>query len=106
MGRADYYSEGDYNAVCSMCGFKFKASELSKNWQGMYRCFKCNEPRQPQDFVRAVPDIQTPPWVQPWTPTYRALCFPNDTSAVPGYMTPGCAIPGYLSPANTIPFFQ
>ena len=64
-GRADYLELGDWNAVCSMCGRKRKASWLVKNWQGMWRCPEHNEPRQPQDFVRAVPDVQTPPWVQP-----------------------------------------
>ena len=66
MGRADYLAPGDYNAMCSRCGKKFKASMLRRHWQGMYRCDKCWEPRQPQDFVRAIPDVQTPPIVQPW----------------------------------------
>ena len=71
MGKADYLALGDYNARCSMCGAKFNASQLVRNWQGMYRCRKCNEPRHPQDYVKAVPDIQTPPWTQPLdTPTY------------------------------------
>lgn len=65
MGKADYLLLGDWNTLCSMCGFKFKASQLSKNWQGQYRCNRCQEARHPQDFVRAVPDVQTPPWVQP-----------------------------------------
>lgn len=64
-GRADYLDLGDWNAVCSMCGRKRKASTLERNWQGMWRCPEHNEMRQPQDFVRATPDIQTPPWVQP-----------------------------------------
>ena len=63
-GRADYLKLGDWNAACSMCGCKRKASELVLNWQGQYRCPKHNEPRQPQDFVRAVPDIQAVPWAQ------------------------------------------
>lgn len=53
-----------------MCGRKRKASELVKNWQGMYRCPVHNEVRHPQDFVRAVPDVQTPPWVQPLPTIY------------------------------------
>ena len=65
MGRADYLDLGNWNARCSMCGAKYKASQLTKNWQGMYRCSRCQEPRQAQDFVRGVPDIQTPPWIQP-----------------------------------------
>ena len=64
-GRADYLDLGDWNALCSMCGRKRKASTMVKNWQGQWRCPEHNEPRQPQDFVRGVPDIQTPPWTQP-----------------------------------------
>lgn len=64
-GRADYLDLGSWNARCSMCNFKRKAGELVKNWQGQWRCPVHNESRQPQDFVRAVPDVQTPPWVQP-----------------------------------------
>jgi len=64
-GRADYLELGDWNAQCSMCNRKMKASMMVKNWQGMYRCPEHNEPRQPQDFVRAVPDIMSVPWSQP-----------------------------------------
>lgn len=64
-GRADYLALGDWNAVCFQCGRKRKASELKKHWQGYYVCPEHWEPRQPQDFVRSVPDVQTPPWTQP-----------------------------------------
>lgn len=65
MGRADYLILGDWNVVCFQCGFKAKASQMEKNWQGFYVHPEHNEPRQPQDFVRGVPDNQIPPWVQP-----------------------------------------
>ena len=98
-GRADFLREGDWNARCYMCGFKFKASDLKRTWQGFYSCRNCWEARQPQDFVRAVPDVQTAPWVQP-TPDYiwGTMCTPNGLSAVPGQSIPGCMVPGYLSP--------
>lgn len=64
-GRADYLALGDWNAVCYQCGRKRKASELRKHWQGYYVCPEHWEPRQTQDFVRSVPDNQTPPWAQP-----------------------------------------
>lgn len=64
-GRADYLALGDWNAVCYECGRKRKASELKKHWQGYYVCPEHWEPRQVQDFVRNMPDIQTPPWAQP-----------------------------------------
>jgi len=65
MGKADYLALGDWNVVCFQCGRKRKASETVRNWQGYYVCPEHNEPRHPQDFVRGVPDNQTPPWVQP-----------------------------------------
>lgn len=94
MGHADYYSEGDWNAVCSVCGGKFKASELIRHWQGFYRCRRCWEPRQPQDFVRAVPDNMTVPWAQPPSQTFVQICTINGQSALPGYAIPGCMVPG------------
>lgn len=104
MGRADYLALGDWNARCSMCSFKRKASTLTKNWQGMWRCPEHNEPRQPQDFVRAVPDVQTPPWTQPGgEDTFVAVCSPNGRTAIPGYATAGCVLPGYIAPGNVIP---
>ncbi len=65
MGRADYLKLGDWNTVCYQCGFKAKASQLVRNWQGYYVHPEHNEPRQMQDFVRGVPDNQIAPWVQP-----------------------------------------
>ncbi len=105
-GRADYLELGDWNVVCYFCGFKRKASTLKKYWQGFYVCDTCWEPRQAQDFARSVPDVETPPWTQPASVIYGASCFPNDSCAVPGYMTPGCALPNTIAPMNTIPGFS
>lgn len=94
MGRADYLELGDWNAVCSMCGFKRKAGTLTKNWQGMWRCPIHNEPRQSQDFVRAVPDVQTPPWTQPpGADTFASICAPDDRLAIPALAISGCVKP-------------
>lgn len=106
MGKADYYEQGSWNSVCYSCGRKFKASMLKKHWQGFYVCKPCWEPRQPQDFVRAKADIQTPPWVQPMpADTFAARCTPQSVSAVPGEAGPGCATPGYLSPMYIDDYF-
>ena len=82
-GRADYLLLGDWNAACSMCGRKRKASELVRNWQGLYRCPIHNEPRQPQDFVRNVKDIMTVPWAQPEMDTFTEF-----VSTFPAYAQP------------------
>lgn len=98
MGRADYLKLGDWNAVCFRCGFKFKAAELRKEWEGFYVHGRCWEPRQPQDFAKGVPDIQTVPWSQPSNWVYVgpavALCDIPTKSAIPSLMGPGCSVPG------------
>jgi hypothetical protein len=93
-GPADDLMLGDYNAVCSMSGFKRKASKLVKNWQGYYRIPAFNEPRQPQDFVRGEPDVQTVPWAQPPTSVFVEICTYNGLSAIPDFSLPGCMVPG------------
>lgn len=99
LGRADYYEEGDWNAICSMCGRKRKASTLVKNWQGMWRCEIHNEPRHSQDFVRGVPDVQTPPWAQRPADRFIAIgCTPVTQSALAGIGVSGCAKAGFASP--------
>jgi len=98
-GRADYLELGDWNVVCFECGHKRKASTMMKHWQGYYVCPEHWEARQPQDFVRALPDTQTPPWVQPMpAAVYITTCYPNDKTAIPRRAIPSCMIPGYISP--------
>src|SRR5258708_32371012 len=98
MSDADYLALGDWNANCSMCGRKRKASELVKNWQGQWRCPEHNEARQPQDFVRGVPENQTPPWTQMAGQSFVAVCSFVDSSAIPHRAIPTCVTPGFVSP--------
>ena len=61
----DYYKKGDYNAVCALCGFEYKASDL--RWNNQIQDYVCRhdwEPRHPQERLRAVEDIQSVPWVR------------------------------------------
>lgn len=109
-GPFDYYADGDYNAICSMCGHKFKASMLRRHWQGQWRCENCWEPRQPQDFVKATPDVQTPPWTQvDEDGTYLAACSFPQTLAIAGLGVAGCVVAGRTVPnladyVSAIPF--
>lgn len=54
-----------YNAICQVCGFKFKASDLLKRWDGLMVCRHDWEPRHPQEFIKAVPDNTRLPWTRP-----------------------------------------
>ena len=95
MPNADYYAFGDYDANCSMCHGKFKASQLKKHWQGLWRCTRCWEPRNSQDFVKAGPPEVPPDWVQPPNDVFTVIaCDIKTRSATPGYAGPGCSIPG------------
>jgi hypothetical protein len=51
-GPKDYAKTGDWNAVCAVCGFKYKASELVKRWDGVYVCRTDWEPRHPQELIK------------------------------------------------------
>lgn len=92
-GRADHLEPGDFNAVCSMCGRKRKASMMEKNWQGLYRCPEHNEPRQPQDFVHGVKDDISVPWAQVPQGVFTLFCTINTQSAFPDIGIPDCMLP-------------
>lgn len=93
-GSADSWEPGTWNASCSMCGFKFKFNQLEKNWQGQYRCPRCNEPRPAQDFVHAINSKEMSiPVVQKMPETDNIICSLSDTSSIPGYALPGCMVP-------------
>ncbi len=64
-GPKDYLKLGDHNAICDECGFKFKASELRKRWDGAMVCKIDFEVRHPQDFIRAIKDNPSVPWSRP-----------------------------------------
>jgi len=65
MGQADYYLHGDWNFICDVCGFKFKASEGRRRWDGVYVCKKDYESRHPQEKRRGIKDTQNVEWTRP-----------------------------------------
>jgi len=44
--------------ICDFSGFKFPISEGVRNWDGMFVHRRYADKRNPQDFVRGVPDRQ------------------------------------------------
>lgn len=98
-GRADQLQLGDWNCVCYQCGRKRKASTMKRHWQGYWVCPEHWEPRQTQDFVRVLPDRQTPPWVQPMpADNFVGVCTPDGMTAIVDYAIVDCAIVDYISP--------
>lgn len=54
--------------ICEASGFKYPLSQLVRQWDGamVHRSFV--DKRNPQDFVRGVPDNQTIPNARPEAP--------------------------------------
>ena len=60
-----YLKLGDWNAICDVCGFKFKASQMRRRWDGLMTCQSDWETRNPLDFLRVPKDRISPPWSRP-----------------------------------------
>ena len=95
MGKADWLSLGDYNAICDICGRKFKASMLKRNWRGQYVCDNDFEPRQPQDLIKGKEEHPVPDWTRAEgeTDTFAFACTASGSSGIAGYAVAGCARP-------------
>ena len=69
MGQADFLRVGDYNAICDVCGRKFKFSRLRQKWDNTWACEQDWEPRQPQDYLKGIKDNMSVPLSRPDPPT-------------------------------------
>lgn len=104
MGRSDYLDLGNWNAECGMCGRKRKASEMKQlppgvPGAGLYVCNEHDYKRNPQDYVRGMPDNMTPPWVQHTPDLFITFCTPNANTAIADFAYADCAIADYISPS-------
>lgn len=100
MSYKPRYDSGLWKVICDECGREFKSNELRKRWDGLMVCDGDWEPRQPQDFVKAVADKMVPPFTRPeQSDQFVNFCTPDGISDIPYFAVPGCCIPGYISPA-------
>ena len=67
-GRADYFKMGSNNCICDRSGIKMKSSEGRFEWNGLFVHKDYWEPRQPLDFLKGIPDDQTPDVSRPGGP--------------------------------------
>lgn len=89
------YAIGQWNADCDQCGRMFKSGSLRKQWNGLYTCSQCWEPRQPQDFVRAVKDNSPPAFIRgrDFDPTISNITLPLSASEVEIIVEDGSIFP-------------
>jgi hypothetical protein len=81
-GPKDYAKLGDWNTLCQVCGFKYKASELRKRWDGVMVCDTDYEPRHPQDLIRLPKERQATPWSAPEPTDVFATLAPADPDSL------------------------
>lgn len=62
------YKKGSWNVIDDVTGFKEKAGDLKERWDGIRTTKENWEPRHPQDFIKAVKDDMSVPYVRPRTP--------------------------------------
>lgn len=108
-GRADYWAPGDWNALCAECGRKRKASTLIQlpagvPGSGLWVCREHWNPRQPQDYVKGIRDLQSPPWVQPQSDLNFGSLTVIDVPWTPeGYAAGSVVITGTANTVVNIP---
>jgi len=128
MSYRSRWDNGSWLVICDQCGRKYKESELRLRWDGLMVCQGDWEPRQPQDYVHGVADIQTPPFVRSEQQDqfifvcnligingvadygvadcaaankdngYRPVCTLEGSYAIPSSGIPGCMVPSKIAP--------
>lgn len=107
--RRNWFESGNHNAICDICGFKRKASQMIARWDGMMVCMPsikqgCWEIRHPQDLIKPMPDQQAPAWTRPEaTDQYLAINYAITYCTIEGqygqsdYGTADCSIVGNVN---------
>lgn len=78
------YIGGSFYRICDISGFKVRSFDTKKVWNGTIARKQSWEPRQPQDFVRGVPDDQSAPEPRPRSPNI----FVDVTTAITSNYAP------------------
>lgn len=87
---------GDWNAICDICGLKFKGSDLRKDWRGLMVCSNDYEQRHPQDFLRVRADDPSIPWARPDPEDiFKYICYIWGRSAYADLAEADCAQADY-----------
>lgn len=89
------WKPGRWSAICDRCGFRFHSDKLKLEWTGLRVCGGCYETRNPQDFLKVIPEKIVSDWIRDEaTDTFLHVCYLWELSAYPGLGVPGCMIAG------------
>lgn len=110
--RNTWYTSGEWKAVCDVCGFYFKNTQLKKRWDGLMVCEQDWEQRHPQDLIRPLPDSPALPWTRPdpaaGNPdlidyTQAGFCSVTGRQGIADFGEADCAIVGLDLGYRTVP---
>lgn len=95
MFRKTWFRAGSWNAICDVCGQKFKAEQLTKRWDGLMVCQEDWEMRHPQDLIRPIKERNEVPWTRPRPEDIDVeVCTLSGVNAVAGTGVAGCMVAG------------
>ena len=86
------YVPGAWNAICDVCGWKFKAYELKERWDKKMVCSEDWETRPASDFARRTRREMTVPYVAP---------EPTDIDVSPTYVASSVGVQENTKPSGT-----
>jgi len=93
--KKTYFRPGDYNAICDVCGQKYKASLLYKRWDGLMVCREDFEVRHPQELIRPIKERNSVPWTRPRPEDDSVpVCTLSGLNGIAGIGSAGCMIAG------------
>jgi len=78
------YKPRDWNLVCDICGFKIKASQSRKRWDGFVVCEQDWEARHPMDFIKTPIDKISVPFSRPRPPDIFVSDGSNNNQTING----------------------
>src|ERR1700694_145838 len=94
-----YFKNGSWNCVCDVCGFRFKAEDIVKRWDGAMVCRKDYEPRHPQDFIRVRDERISVPFTRPENDVFvpqTTLALIGDTLSIDETVTTATTFIRYI----------
>lgn len=71
---ASYFKNGSWNIICDVCGFKHKAEEIRKRWDGLLVCKEDFEQDHPQKYLRVRETGQAVPYIREPNDTFIYVC--------------------------------
>ena len=89
----NFFSDGQWNFTCHLCGRKEKSGKAVKTWDGFRVCQRHKEVRNPQDLMRGVRGEQPVEWTAPEPPDqYITYCSLRARQAIADGGSAGCMI--------------